>query len=89
MEDILEDFCELSMRKSYPDVGGTVGIQTKGAASARSGGRKACSPPKNHKEFSTTIVWSSRRNGTCDGLEGGKLPGRKVSRYAVSVIKMR
>lgn len=48
------------MSKSYPDVGGTVGIQggavgiqAKEAPSARSGGRKACSPPKNHQEFST------------------------------------
>lgn len=59
-EDLLEDFCELSVSKSYPDVGGTVGIQegtvgiqAKEAPSARSGGRKACSPPKNHQEFST------------------------------------
>lgn len=44
MEYILEDFWELSKSGSYPDVGGTVGVQANGAAGARSGGEKACSP---------------------------------------------
>lgn len=40
-------------------------FQAKGAASAMSEGEKACFLSKNHKEFSTAVVWSAKKNGLC------------------------
>lgn len=70
------------MSRSYPDVGGTEAVSgTKGVANARSGGEKACLPSKNRKQFSTTVVWSVRKNDMYSELvEGASFQaGRSVS----------